>query len=86
MVTDAFEECQCAHELCYSLRPSGCPAFGGPHARLVYTPSFPQLWKNLWKIARNASIRCSSGRNDAFWDSQGAISAENRAVLTRGIS
>jgi len=21
MVTDAFEECQCAHELCYSLRP-----------------------------------------------------------------
>jgi hypothetical protein len=53
MVANGFRECQCARDCVTVGVLSSRISPRKPHGRLVYTQSFPQLWKNLWKFARN---------------------------------
>src|SRR5207302_9237638 len=80
MVANGFQECQCEPEcatvgvLFRPLRPRK------PHGRLVYTQSFPHLWKNLWKIARNHLSGVLSLRNAAYSDSSRLFSRNSRVI------
>src|SRR5438874_3438887 len=83
MVTNGFQECQCEPDcatvgvLFRPLRPRK------PHGRLVYTQSFPHLWKNLWKIARNHLSDVLSLRNAAFSDNSRLFSPNSRVIPRR---
>src|SRR5438874_3172541 len=83
MVTNGFQECQCEPDcatvgvLFRPLRPRK------PHGRLVYTQSFPHLWKNLWKIARNHLSDVLSLRNAAFSDNSRLFSLNSRVIPRR---